>query len=84
MPKPQDKTAEGKARKKLFDSGKSHCHTIKTQVVTSGRLILPLFGGCPGSVPDRQLLRASGVMRAIPALPAPDYAYLHNVPRKVR
>lgn len=57
--KPHPKVAKGKARKKAFYSGKSHCHTIKTQIVTSGRLIVHLFGGCPGSLHDRQLLFAS-------------------------
>ena len=73
VPKPQDKT-----RKKQLFSGKSHCHTLKTQLVTSGRLILHAFGGVGGSLHDRQLLRASGVMRT---LPAPDS---DSAKRKVR
>ena len=63
VPKPKDKGC-----KKQLYSGKSHCHTLKTQLVASGRLILHAFGALAGSVHDRQLLRASGIMRSLPAL----------------
>lgn len=66
VPKPKDK----RAKKQLF-SGKSHCHTLKTQLTTSGRLILHLMGNCPGSVADRTLLKASGVFAALSEAASP-------------
>ena len=61
VPKPQDKTD----RKQRY-SGKQKQHTVKTQVVTTRKQILHIFGGLPGSIADVQLLRASGVMRKLP------------------
>jgi len=46
-------------------SGKSHAHTLKTQLTTCDRLVVHLMGNVPGSVADRQLLKASGVLRAL-------------------
>lgn len=66
VPKPQNKRD-----KKHFYSGKSHCHTVKTQVTTARRLVLHAVGGCPGSVADRQLLKASGVLRAVSQASSP-------------
>lgn len=60
VPKPSDKKGS-----KDFYSGKSHTHTLKTQITSSGRLILHLLGGCPGSLADSTLLRASGVLPSI-------------------
>jgi len=50
---------------KDFYSGKSHAHTLKTQITSCGRLIVHLFGGCPGSLADSTMLRASGVLLSI-------------------
>lgn len=66
VPKPQNKRD-----KKHFYSGKSHCHTVKTQVTTAKRLVLHIMGGCPGSMADRQLLKASGVLRSISEAASP-------------
>ena len=66
VPKPQNK----EDKKQRF-SGKSHCHTVKTQVVTAGRLVLHHYGNCPGSVADCQVLKASGVMRAVSGAASP-------------
>lgn len=61
VPKPKAKAP----RKQRF-SGKAHCHTVKTQVVTTKKQVLHIFGGLPGCVADVQLLRASGVLRKLP------------------
>jgi hypothetical protein len=61
VPKPKAKGP----RKQRF-SGKQHQHTVKTQVVTTTKQVLHLFGGLPGCVADVQLLRASGVLRKLP------------------
>jgi hypothetical protein len=61
VPKPKDKPA----RKQRF-SGKHHQHTVKTQVITTPKQILHVFGGVAGCVADVQLLRASGVLRKLP------------------
>lgn len=61
VPKPKDKTD----RKQRY-SGKQKEHTVKTQVVTTRKQILHVFGGLPGSVADVQLLRASGVLPQLP------------------
>ena len=63
--------AQNKRDKKHFYSGKSHCHTVKTQVTTAGRLVLHSMGGCPGSMADRQLLKASGVLRSVSQAASP-------------
>ena len=61
VPKPQDK-----GDRKLRFSGKKGRHTVKTQVVASRDQVLHVFGGLPGRIADVQLLRASGVLRALP------------------
>jgi hypothetical protein len=61
VPKPKDK-----AVRKLRFSGKKGAHTVKTQVLTTKKQILHVFGGLPGRVADLQLLRASGVLRPLP------------------
>lgn len=66
VPKPQNKRD-----KKHFYSGKSHCHTVKTQVTTAKRLVLHMMGGCPGSMADCQLLKASGVLRSVSEATSP-------------
>lgn len=60
IPNPQD----NKKSKQHF-LGKSHCHTVKTQLTTAGRLVLHTLGGCPGNVADRFVCQASGVLRAL-------------------
>ena len=66
VPKPQNKSD-----KKHFYSGKSHCHTVKTQVTTAKRLVLHIMGDTPGSMADRQMLKASGVLRGISEAASP-------------
>jgi DDE superfamily endonuclease/Helix-turn-helix of DDE superfamily endonuclease len=61
VPKPKDKTD----RKQRY-SGKQKRHTVKTQVVTTRKQILHVFGGLPGCIADVQLLRASGVLLKLP------------------
>ncbi len=61
VPKPKDK----QARKQRY-SGKHKQHTVKTQVVTTHRLVLHVFGGLPGSLHDTILLRASGAAHQMP------------------
>jgi hypothetical protein len=61
VPKPKAKGP----RKQRF-SGKQYQHTVKTQVVTTTKQILHVFGNLPGSLADVQLLRASGVLRKLP------------------
>ena len=61
VPKPKEK-----GPRKVRYSGKKKEHTIKTQVLTTKTQILHVFGGLPGSLHDRTLLRASGVLRQIP------------------
>jgi hypothetical protein len=62
VPQPKDKL-----KRKHAYSGKQHDHTIKTQIVATKDLILHVFGGLPGSLHDMTVLRASGVLRQIPA-----------------
>lgn len=62
VPKPKDK-ADRKGRY----SGKQKEHTVKTQVLTTRKQVLHVFGGLPGSLHDLTLLRASGVLRKLPA-----------------
>jgi hypothetical protein len=65
VPKPK-----AKVKRKQCYSGKAKCHTLKTQVTatlaTGHRLVLHVLGQVPGSVHDHLLLRASGVLRALP------------------
>lgn len=65
------------ARRQSY-SGKSHCHTVKTQVTTANRLILHQIGGVPGSCADVSLLKASGVLRAVAAAKTPSRRRAHS------
>lgn len=60
VPRPEDK---GKRRTRY--SGKKKEHTVKTQVVTTKKLILHISESIDGSVADMTLLRASGVMPSL-------------------
>ena len=62
VPQPKDKR-----KRKLAYSGKQQDHTIKTQIVATKKTILHVFGGLPGCLSDMTLLRASGVLRQMPA-----------------
>ena len=61
VPQPKDKL-----KRKQAYSGKQHDHTIKMQIVATKNVILPVFGGLPGSLHDRAVLRASRVLQQIP------------------
>ena len=61
IPRPQEKTA-----RKLYYSGKQGEHTIKSQVLTTRKLILHISGNLPGKVSDNTVLAGSGVMHSIP------------------
>ena len=71
LPKPR----EGVARRQRY-SGKSHAHTVKTQITSAKRLILHLMGNTPGNLADTQLLKASHVIRSIEAARSPDVAQI--------
>jgi len=51
---------------KQYYSGKQSEHTIKSQLLTTRRLILHVSGNVPGSVSDLTLLAGSGIMYSIP------------------
>ena len=51
---------------KLYYSGKQSQHTIKSQMLTTKKLILHVSGNVPGSVNDLTLLSGSGIMHSIP------------------
>jgi hypothetical protein len=61
VPQPQDKLK----RKRAY-SGKPQDPTVKTQIVATPSVILPVFGNLPGCLNDRLVLRASGVLRQMP------------------
>ena len=61
VPQPKDKH-----QRKLRYSGKKQDHTVKTQIVATPRRILHAFGGLPGCLNDRLVLRASGVLWRLP------------------
>jgi len=61
IPRPKEKTA-----RKLYYSGKQGEHTIKSQVLTTRKLILHVSGNLPGKVSDNTVLAGSGVMHSIP------------------
>lgn len=63
---PIQRPSEKLARKQYY-SGKQSEHTIKTQMLTTQKLILHLSGNVPGSVSDSTVLAGSGVMHSIPA-----------------
>jgi len=62
IPRPKEKTA-----RKLYYSGKQGEHTIKSQLLTTRKLILHTSGNLPGKVSDNTILAGSGVMHSIPA-----------------
>lgn len=61
IPRPKEKTA-----RKLYYSGKQGEHTIKSQLLTTKKLILHASGNLPGKVSDNTVLAGSGVMHSIP------------------
>jgi hypothetical protein len=61
IPRPKEKTA-----RKLYDSGKQGEHTIKSQLLTTRKLILHVSGNLPGKVSDNTVLAGSGIMHSIP------------------
>ncbi|BCM91509.1 hypothetical protein IAD21_03384 [Abditibacteriota bacterium] len=67
VPKPKCKRES-----RQFYSGKSQCHTVKSQITTARRLILHVTGNTPGAVSDRLLLKASGVIHALEGAASPE------------
>lgn len=63
---PIQRPSEKLARKQYY-SGKQSEHTIKTQMLTTKKLILHVSGNVPGSVSDSTVLAGSGIMHSIPA-----------------
>jgi hypothetical protein len=60
VPRPKDKL-----KRRTRYSGKKKTHTIKTQVLTTKKVILHISESIDGSVNDMSLLRASGVMHKL-------------------
>jgi hypothetical protein len=56
-----------KLARKQYYSGKQSEHTIKSQLLTTKKLILHVSGNVPGSVSDSTVLAGSGIMHSIPA-----------------
>lgn len=63
---PIQRPSEKLARKQYY-SGKQSEHTIKSQVLTTKKLVLHVSGNIPGSVSDSTVLAGSGIMHSIPA-----------------
>jgi len=63
---PIQRPSEKLARKQYY-SGKQSEHTIKSQMLTTKKLILHVSGNVPGSVSDSTVLAGSGIMHSIPA-----------------
>ena len=63
---PIQRPSEKLARKQYY-SGKQSQHTIKSQLLTTKKLILHVSGNLPGSVSDSTVLAGSGIMHSIPA-----------------
>ena len=61
LPQPEDKL-----KRKQAYSGKQQAHTVKTQSVAARKTILHAFGGLPGCLSDRVVLRASAVVGQVP------------------
>jgi len=61
VPRPQQKQA-----RRMRYSGKKKRHTLKTQLVTTDRLVLHVSGSVPGRVNDHLLLRFTGVLHQMP------------------
>lgn len=55
-----------KLARKQYYSGKQSEHTIKSQLLTTKKLILHASGNLPGSVSDSTVLAGSGIMHSIP------------------
>jgi DDE superfamily endonuclease/Helix-turn-helix of DDE superfamily endonuclease len=55
-----------KLARKQYYSGKQSEHTIKSQLLTTKKLILHVSGNLPGSVSDSTVLAGSGIMHSIP------------------
>jgi hypothetical protein len=51
---------------KQYYSGKQSEHTVKSQILTTKKLVLHVSGNVPGSVNDLTLLSGSGIMYSIP------------------
>lgn len=62
---PIQRPSEKLARKQYY-SGKQSEHTIKSQLLTTKKLILHVSGSLPGSVSDSTVLAGSGIMYSIP------------------
>lgn len=62
---PIQRPGEKLARKQYY-SGKQSEHTIKSQMLTTKKLILHVSGNLPGSVSDSTVLAGSGIMHSIP------------------
>jgi hypothetical protein len=62
---PIQRPSEKLARKQYY-SGKQSEHTIKSQVLTTKKLVLHVSGNVPGSVSDSTVLAGSGIMHSIP------------------
>jgi hypothetical protein len=60
-PRPKQK----RARRERY-SGRKKRHTLKTQLVTTDRLVLHVSGHVPGRVNDHLLLRFTGVLHQVP------------------
>ena len=56
-----------KLARKQYYSGKHSQHTIKSQLLTTQKLILHVSGNLPGSVSDSTVLAGCGIMHSIPA-----------------
>jgi hypothetical protein len=63
---PIQRPSEKLARKQYY-SGKQSEHTIKSQLLTTKKLILHVSGNVPGSMSDSTVLAGSGIMHSIPA-----------------
>ena len=55
-----------KLARRQYYSGKQSEHTIKSQMLTTQKLILHVSGNVPGSVSDSTVLAGSGIMHSIP------------------
>ena len=55
-----------KLARKQYYSGKQSEHTVKSQLLTTKKLILHVSGNLPGSVSDSTVLAGSGIMHSIP------------------
>ena len=62
---PIQRPSEKLARKQYY-SGKQSEHTIKSQMLTTKKLILHVSGNVPGSVSASTVLAGSGIMHSIP------------------